>query len=252
MSPLVQVEALSKRYPPPLTFARLFGRGPGPREGLSEVSFDIGAGEVVALVGPNGAGKSTLLRILCGLLLPTTGRAALAGLDVVRDRPRCRARVGVALSDDRGLSPRLTGRQNLLFHGALYGLSSSMVAARVRSLEGGLEVEGLLDRPVRTLSSGERARLVLLRALLHRPAVLLLDETTRTLDPGAARRLRTQLLAEVAREGTAVLFATHDLGEVEAVAARVLVLERGRVRAFGPWGTVRGTAEDVFASREAA
>jgi ABC-2 type transport system ATP-binding protein len=253
MPPVVQVSALAKRYPAPLSLRTLLTarRPPATRDALRGVSFDIRAGEVVALVGPNGAGKSTLLRILCGLLLPSSGRASVAGLDVVADRPSCRARVGVALGDDRGLSPRLTGGQSLRFHAALYGLSGREAEARIGELAGWLEAAALLERPVRTLSSGERARLLLLRALLHGPQVLLLDETTRSLDPGAARRLRTRLLGEVARRGTAVLFASHDLAEVEHIASRVLLLERGSARAFGSWGEVRPEAEAVFGAEEA-
>jgi ABC-type multidrug transport system ATPase subunit len=101
---------------------------------------------------------------------------------------------------------------------------------------------------VRTLSTGEKARVVLTRALLHRPRVLLLDEVTRSLDPGAARRLRTRLLSDVAARGAAVLFASHDLAEVEAVAHRVLLLDGGRIAAAGPFSEVRPTAEAVFAT----
>jgi ABC-type multidrug transport system ATPase subunit len=251
MPPALEVEvvALEKTYPRPWgSWARFRGRQQAPRVALRGVSFEVRAGEVVALIGPNGAGKSTLLRILSGLLLPSAGTARVASRDVVRERPECRREVGAALADDRGLSPRLTARQNLRFYAALYGVPAREVDARVHELAGALEAQRLLDREVRTFSSGEKARVVLMRALLHRPRVLLLDEVTRSLDPGAARRLRTRLLSDASARGAAVLFASHDLAEVEAVAHRVLLLDAGRLAATGSFAEVRPAAESVFAA----
>ncbi|HYO58028.1 ABC transporter ATP-binding protein [Archangium sp.] len=251
MPPELEVEAvaLEKTYPRPWwSWARLRSRKEAPRIALRGVSLEVRAGEVVALIGPNGAGKSTLLRILSGLLLPSAGTARVASRDVVRERPGCRREVGAALADDRGLSPRLTARQNLRFYAALYGVPPREVDPRIAELAGTLEARRLLDREVRTLSTGEKARVVLMRALLHRPRVLLLDEVTRSLDPGAARRLRTRLLSDVAARGAAVLFASHDLAEVEAVAHRVLLLDGGRIAAAGTFAEVRPAAEAVFAA----
>ncbi len=244
--PEVRVLNLAKQYPRGLW--SLVKGARRPRQALRAVSFDIMPGEVVALIGPNGAGKSTLLRILAGLLHPTSGTAEVAQLNVVRDRPRSRQVVGAVLSEDRGLSPRLTVRQNLAFFGAVYGLNSSEASERIRDLSARFESAQFLPREVRTLSSGERARAVLIRALLHRPRVVLVDELTRSLDPGAAVRLRKQILAEVAGRGAAVLFASHDLAEVEAIASRVLLLHRGETRAFGPFFEVKRAADAVFAS----
>jgi ABC-2 type transport system ATP-binding protein len=206
---------------------------------------------VVGLIGPNGAGKSTLLRILAGILLPSSGTALTAGRDVVLDRPRSRGEVGAALSEDRGLSPRLSARENLRFYAALFGLSGSEGEARVGELAPRFEASALLDREVRTLSSGEKARVVLVRALLHRPKLVLIDELTRSLDPGAARRLRAQVVSEVAGRGSAVLFASHDLQEVEAISSRVLLMRKGRRVAFGTFDEIRKNAEEVFAEAPA-
>ncbi|MBX5484759.1 MAG: ABC transporter ATP-binding protein [Myxococcaceae bacterium] len=250
--PLVEVQGLAKTYPPPLRpLARLRGRSEPPREALRDVSFEIAGGEVVGLIGPNGAGKSTLLRILAGLLLPSSGTARVAHLDVVADRPRSRRAIGAALSEDRGLSPRITARENLRFFAALFGLNGREAASRIAELAERFEASSLLDRPVRNLSSGEKARLVLIRALLHRPQVVLLDELTRSLDPGAAIRLRRQIAREVADRGAAVLFASHDLMEVESLSRRVVLLDRGRCVAFGPFAEVRQRADEVFARAEA-
>jgi len=242
----IEVRNLSKRYPLPLFSLRRKGGPASGRTALSDLSFDVAGGEVVAIIGPNGAGKSTLLRILCGLLLPSEGHARVAQLDVVRDRPHSRRAVGVALSDERGLSPRLTVRQNLEFFAALYSLRGPDVAGRIVELADRFEATPLLDRHVRTLSSGERARAVLMRMLLHRPKVLLVDELTRSLDPGAAVRLRQRLIADVAGRGAAVLFASHDLREVQSIASRVLLLSHGRAAALGSYAEVEPVAQSVF------
>ncbi|WP_456106867.1 ABC transporter ATP-binding protein [Pyxidicoccus xibeiensis] len=246
--PEVEVAALEKTYPPPWSWARLRGRAAPSRPALRGVSFHVEAGEVVALIGPNGAGKSTLLRILCGLLLPDAGTARVASHDVVKDRPQVRQHLGAALSDDRGLAPRLTARQNLRFYAALYDVPRQDVEARIDELAHTLEARRLLEREARTLSSGEKARVVLMRTLLHRPRVLLLDEVTRSLDPGAARRVRTRVLADAASRGAAVLFASHDLAEVQAVAHRVLLLDAGSIAASGTFAQVQPAAEAVFAA----
>lgn len=243
----IEVRHLSKRYPAPLFPIRRPRTAPASRSALSDLSFEVAPGEVMALIGPNGAGKSTLLRILCGLLLPSEGTARVAQLDVVRDRPRSRRAVGLALSDDRGLMPRLTVRQNLEFFAALYSLNGREAKAQIGELADRFEATQLLDRHVRTLSSGERARAVLIRTLLHRPRVLLIDELTRSLDPGAAVRLRERLIADVAGRGAAVLFASHDLSEVRSVASRVLLLSRGKVAALGAYAQVEPVAQSVFA-----
>ena len=251
-APLVEVRDLAKTYPPPFRPLHLLrGRRGEGRQALRGISFDIAEGEVVGLIGPNGAGKSTLLRILSGLLLPTDGSARVADLDVVKDRPHSRRALGAALSEDRGLSPRLSARDNLRFFAALFGLSRQDAEQRIAELGERFEAMRLLDRPVRTLSTGEKARLVLIRALLHRPKVVLLDELTRSLDPGASARMRTHVAREVAGRGAAVLFASHDLQEVESLASRVLLLDGGTCAAFGPFAEVKAHADQVFAKVQA-
>src|SRR5688500_17315677 len=130
--PEVEIESLTKVYPPPFAPLNwLRGKREGPRQALDGVTFDIQSGEVVALIGPNGAGKTTLLRILAGILSPSSGVARVSSLHVVDDRPRSRQAVGAALSEDRGLAPRLTVRQNLRFFAALYGLTAKEGEARI-------------------------------------------------------------------------------------------------------------------------
>jgi ABC-type multidrug transport system ATPase subunit len=190
-------------------------------------------GEAVALLGANGAGKTTLLRILATLLLPTKGRASLAGHDTVREPASVRRQLGYHAGSDLGFYARLTGRQNLLFFGRLNHLSDEFSVNRIAALSERFGLEGGLDRQVRALSSGTIQRLSLLRALLHQPKVLLLDEPTRSLDALAAADFRSFLKKEVlARQGTSVVFASHTMQEIEFLADRVAILDEGKLLAF--------------------
>jgi ABC-2 type transport system ATP-binding protein len=208
----------------------------GPVVALAGVDLDVHRGEIVALLGPNGAGKSTLLRILGTTVLPDAGSAEVLGVDVVADPLSARRRIGLMAGDERSLYWRLTGRQNLCFFAALQGMRRRQAAERAAQLllAAGLEEAG--DRRVLGYSSGMRARLLLARALLSDPPILLLDEPTRNLDPLAAtgfRELATRLAGE---PGTGILFATHDLHEAVAIATRVVIISRGQVVLDEPAG----------------
>ncbi len=200
------------------------------------------------MLGVNGAGKTTLLRILATLLLPTRGSASLSGHDTVREPAAVRRQIGYHAGSDLGFYARLTGRQNLHFFGRLNHLSKEYCADRIDELGGRLGLLNSLDRQVRTLSSGTIQRLSLLRALLHRPKILLLDEPTRSLDALAAADFRCFLKAEVlARQGTSVLFASHTLQEIEFLADRVAVLDEGKLLALDTPAALRSaTASASF------
>jgi ABC-2 type transport system ATP-binding protein len=198
---------------------------------------------VVALVGANGAGKSTLLRILTTLLLPTRGRAEVCGLDVTREPARVRRRLGYHTGADACIYARLSGRENLELFAELNNLPRHEASHRIADLSGLLGLGELLDRQVRTLSTGNIHRLGLARALLHQPSVLLLDEPTRSLDPLAAAEFRRLLLRRIVAElGTTVLFASHTLAEVEQLAGRIAVLDKGRLLICGPISAVKAAA----------
>lgn len=200
------------------------------RPALSGVSFHVGAGESVAIVGANGAGKSTLLRILTTLLLPSRGRAAVTGCDVVREPARVRRALGFHSGAEAGFYARLTGLQNLRFFASLRRIAKSESERRISEMSERLGLQKALDNQVRTLSSGTVQRLSLARALIHSPQVLLLDEPTRSLDPLAAAEFRLFLREDVIRrKGTALLIASHSLSEVEEVADRLVLLDNGRV-----------------------
>ena len=198
-------------------------------QALDGVTFDVKAGEVVALLGPNGAGKSTLIRILCTTVLPDSGTATVAGHDVVRDPMGSRRSLGVMLGDERSHYWRISGRRNLTFFAALFGLPRSEAEARAALLLKAVRLDDAADRRVMGYSSGMRARLSLARALLADPPLLLLDEPTRNLDPLAAARFRESASQLAEERQTGILFATHDLHEAVAISHRILVLSAGRV-----------------------
>jgi ABC-2 type transport system ATP-binding protein len=201
----------------------------GPVVALDGLDLDVAGSEIVALLGPNGAGKSTLLRILGTTVLPDAGRVEVLGADVVADPLAARRQIGLMVGDERSLYWRLTGRQNLRFFAALHGMRRRAATGRAAELLLAAGLEEVADRRVLGYSSGMRARLLLARALLSDPPVLLLDEPTRNLDPLAASGFR-ELATGLAREReTAILFATHDLHEAVAVATRVVVVSRGQM-----------------------
>jgi ABC-2 type transport system ATP-binding protein len=216
---------------------------------LAGVSFAVASGEAVAIVGPNGAGKSTLLRILATLILPTRGHASIVANDVERSPAAARRQIGYHTGGDEGFYGRLSARENLGFFAAMNNMSAADIRTRIAATAERMGITADLDRQVRTFSTGMTHRLGLARALLHQPAVLLLDEPTRSLDPLAAADFRRLIKDDLVRRlGTTLLFASHTLSEVEEVADRVLVLEQGRAIAFDtPRGLCLKTGSQNFA-----
>jgi ABC-2 type transport system ATP-binding protein len=210
----------------------------GARTAVEDVSFDIAAGEIFALVGPNGAGKTTTLRMLAGLISPSSGAVKLGGAPMATSSS-LRAGIGF-LTEAPGLWDRLTVRQNLRVHAALHGLSRP-----ARAVDAAMDLFGVRDRAgeaAAVLSKGLRQRVALARTLLHDPRVVLLDEPTSGLDPESARDVR-ELVLRLRHERRAVLISTHNLDEVDRLANRVALLktrlvaldtpERLRARVFG-------------------
>jgi ABC-2 type transport system ATP-binding protein len=196
-------------------------------QALSDINLEAQPGSIHALMGPNGSGKSTLLRILATLVLPTTGSAFIGDTDVVREPLHARRLIGFSGGDERGLYWRLTGRQNLEFYAGLRRLPRNHPC--VEDALASVDLEDVADRPVRTYSQGMARRLGLARAMLGDPAVLLLDEPTRSLDPNARERLHEVLKAISRRQNVTMLLATHELSDAAAVCDRVTVLARGQV-----------------------
>ncbi len=210
---------------------------------LRGISFGVKQGEVLAVVGANGAGKSTLLRILTTLLIPTRGRAQIRGFDVAREPAKVRLQIGYHTGGDACFYSRLSARENLVLFAGLNNLSDAEASRRIAELTGPFGLGELLDRQVRTLSTGNIHRLGLARAMLHRPSVLLLDEPTRSLDPLAAAEFRRFLLQDiVGAHGTTMIFASHTLAEVEQLAGKIAVLDSGRLLACDTLAGLKATA----------
>lgn len=192
---------------------------------VSDLSFSVQRGEIVGLLGPNGAGKTTMLSMLLALLAPTTGHIRLFGLDVALHRQAVLARMNFS-SPYADLPHRLTVRQNLSVYGRLYGVKH--LRETITDLAQRLDIAVLLDRPLGELSSGQRTRVALAKALINAPELLLLDEPTASLDPDIADGVRAWLEDYRTRTGAAILLSSHNMAEVERLCDRVIVLHQGR------------------------
>src|ERR1700752_4260058 len=201
------------------------------RMALNGVSFDVRAAELFGLLGPNGSGKTTLFRILSTLMIPTAGRALVMGCDAAQDPARVRRQIGVVFQA-QSVDPKLTAYENLWHQGHLYGLKGSALKARVEEI---LTRVGLADRAkerVETFSGGMQRRIELAKGLLHHPGVLLLDEPTTGLDPGARRDLWQYLQILRDEEHVSVLVTTHLMEEAER-CDRLAIMNEGNLVALG-------------------
>jgi ABC-2 type transport system ATP-binding protein len=244
----VEVIDLRRTYP---------ARGRKEQVALDSVSLRIPYGQIHGVLGPNGAGKTTLCKILSTVLLPTSGRALVCGLDVAARTTAARRKIGVVFGGDRGLYTRLTAQQNLHYWAALCNQPRRVARRRSQEL---LERVGLADRArtrVETFSRGMRQRLHLARGLIADPEVLFLDEPTVGMDPVAAHAFREVILG-LKEEGRTVLLTTHDMAEAEAVCDQVTLIADGRLlatedpRTIGSWITTYERIEAVGVSEAVA
>jgi ABC-2 type transport system ATP-binding protein len=242
----IEVSDLVKRY-----------RG-AAANAVDGVSFEVAEGRLFCLLGPNGAGKTTTVSILTTTLAHTSGRVRIAGLDVARQQAQVRRQIGVVFQQ-QALDANLTAEENIRLHAVLYGmypwrpwyrLMPPGYRRQVSDLSDVLGITGILSRPVRTLSGGTRRRLEIVRALLHQPRVLFLDEPTAGLDPQSRRSLWAYLRQVRETRGTTVLFCTHYLAEAEA-ADQVCMLAGGKIIESGTPAAVKArhsgpSLEDVY------
>jgi ABC-2 type transport system ATP-binding protein len=218
MGDVIAVEHLTKRY--------------GRARGVEDLTFSVAPGEVFGYLGPNGAGKTTTIRTLLDLIRPTVGRASVLGLDSHRDSVEIHRRVGY-LPGEFGLYDQLTGVEYLTFLGALRGGAEP---ARIRSLAERLQLD--LAVRIKALSHGNRQKLALIQAFMHRPEVLILDEPTQGLDPLMQQEFY-RLLAEVRGDGRTVFLSSHVMPEVERVCDRVAIIREGRLVTVEDIGDLR-------------
>jgi sodium transport system ATP-binding protein len=244
---MIEVRGLAKSFAVPsapgANWARFATRRGAGGEGgnaarrvhaVRDVSFTAPAGQITGLLGPNGAGKTTTLRMLAALVTPDAGSMRVDGIDVVA-RPRdVLATMGV-LSDSRGLYPRLTARENIVYYGALQGMEKDAADARAQDLARMFDMTALLDRRSAGFSQGERMKTALARALVHDPANIVLDEPTNGLDVLATRALRESLrwLRTPSGGSKCIVFSTHIMQEVERLCDGVVVVAHGRTVASG-------------------
>jgi len=223
---VIEVEDLHKR------FVRGRGRARQVVEAVRGVSFCASDGRITALLGPNGAGKTTALRIVAALVRPDSGRAAVDGIDVATRPREALARLGV-LSDARGLYPRLSARENIVYHARLHGMAEPLAHQRAQQLAQMLDFVPLLERRTEGFSQGERMKTALARALVHDPPNIVLDEPTNGLDVVSIRSLRDALRRLRDEHGKCIVFCTHVMQEVQRLADHVVVVARGRAVAAG-------------------
>ena len=228
--PAVSIKNLFKTYPnsfPRLKKVFRLDIKP-PVEALKNVSFEIGDGEIFGLIGRNGAGKTTLTKIIATLVQPTSGTVSVKNFDSVKDEVKVRSLIGLATAEERSFYWRLTAEQNLLFFARLYGLKDAEAKKRIGELFEQLDLQDLAKRRFSEISTGNKQRLAIARAILPKPPILLLDEPTRSLDPLAAQAMRDLILSF---KGVSILLTSHNLTEVEELCQRVAVISKGEIRA---------------------
>jgi ABC-2 type transport system ATP-binding protein len=241
-APLVEIENLSKRY--------------GAFEAVSGFSLKMGAGELFALLGPNGAGKTTTIRMLMGILQPSSGSARIGGLDCFANRVEVMRLVGY-LPDEPVFYDYLRGGEIIRFVGEMHGFTKAEIALRSEALLDLLELKDAVNEFAVNYSKGMKKKLALVCAMLHDPALLILDEPTNGLDPFATRTLH-ELMREKVAAGRTVFFSTHLLDQAERLCSRMAIIHRGRLAAVGSLAELRAnlppesSLEEVFFALTAA
>ncbi len=208
------------------SLTRKFGRFTA----VDRITLNISAGEIFGFLGANGAGKTTAIRMLCGLLKPTSGSGRVLGFDIYRDSEQIKKRIGY-MSQKFSLYRDLTGRENLRFYGSIYRLGKAEIRSRIAELSNLLDLADFIDLQAGRLPAGWKQRLALAASLLHRPAILFLDEPTAGVDPLFRRRF-WELLYRLADDGTTLFVTTHYMDEAE-YCQRISIMHRGKMVVIG-------------------
>lgn len=233
MTAAIQTINLTKRFTVPKRYRDLLLHPFKRTEStvLQEVNIQVEPGELFGLLGPNGAGKTTLVKILCNMVLPTSGQALLFGHDVTRDEKAIKKMIGYVVSEERSFFWRLSGRQNLDFFAALNNMPPREAEKRIDDI---VEMVGLgeaIDKTFRTYSTGMKQKLAIARGMLADPQILFLDEPTRALDPIATKRVRSFIRdIIVGQAGKTVVLATNNMHEADTMCDRVAIIDKGRVK----------------------
>jgi sodium transport system ATP-binding protein len=215
----------------------------GQNQVLRGVSLEAHAGEIFGLLGPNGAGKTTTLRVICTLLAPDTGSVDVLGFDTRSAPQEVRRRVGVVTAEI-GIYPRLSARENIAYFAELSGVVDGEVDGRVDAVLDRLDMRAFAGQRAESLSSGQKQKVAIARAIVHDPPVLMFDEPTSNLDVLASRDIR-EFMVESRDRGKCVIFSTHVLHDAERLCDRVTIIHQGRVVASGATAEVRGAHQDL-------
>ena len=243
MQGIIVTDRLTKRYPVQKGYSGLLLHPLTKKEttALHNVNLTIRKGELFGLLGVNGAGKTTLIKILCTLVLPTSGKAFVNDLDVTKHEKEIKKIIGYVISDERSFYWRLSGRENLRFFAKLNNIPHSDADKKTEELLINLELIDDADKMFKDYSSGMRKKMAIARGLLTDPEIIFMDEPTNGLDPITARHFRKFIREQlVDKERRTVVFATHNLREAEDLCDRIAVIHRGEVRVEGTVGEIRG------------
>ena len=215
----------------------------GTNKVLRGITFGARAGEIFGLLGPNGAGKTTTLRIISTLLAPDAGTVEVLGFDTRTAPQEVRRRVGVVTADI-GVYPRLTARENIAYFAELTGVLDGDLGRRIDAVVDRLDMASFANQRAETLSSGQKQKVAIARAIVHDPPLLMFDEPTSNLDVLASREIRG-FMVESRGRGKCVIFSTHVLHDAERLCDRVTIIHQGRVVASGTTAEVRGSHQDL-------
>lgn len=248
---MLEVTDIAKKFSPPISLKKLFTPwipALEPATALQNISFKLPKGAVLAILGPNGAGKTTLLKILSTLILPDHGSFRINGLVSGKDDEKIKTNIGLLASCERSFYWRLTGRQNLEFFAALYGIPAQKRKEKIDELFGLFGID-FGDKRFDSYSTGMQQKIGLIRAIIHEPGLLLLDEPTKSLDYTAAMEFRSFVKRNLAKEqGKTVVFTTHQMDEALDFADVLMILDKGLIKAFGTIEDLRKLAKDPLAS----
>ena len=203
----------------------------GEIKAVNGVSLEARDGEITGLLGPNGAGKTTTLRMLYSLLPPDEGEIRIDGLDPTQDAMEIKRTLGV-VPDNRGLYTRLSARENISYYGELHGMSRQAIESRLEELTRTLSMEDFIDRRTEGFSQGQRVKVAIARAMIHKPQTVLMDEPSNGLDVMSTRALRKYILG-LKEDGHSVVLSTHIMQEVAALCDRIVIIAKGQVAADG-------------------
>jgi ABC-2 type transport system ATP-binding protein len=235
MTNSITVKNLTKRFefsvkdPKAGWLKNLFAPTKNQVTAVDNISFSVACGERVAFIGPNGAGKSTTIKMLTGILFPTSGEMSVLGLDPSTDRKKLAYKIGTVFGQRSQLLPNLPLTDSLEFFGVMYDMSDALIKERIAELVEIFDLKEFVNQPVRKLSLGQRMRGELAASLMHRPEIVFLDEPTIGLDVVAKKALRDLLLRINKTQGTTIFLTSHDVGDIETLCERTIVVNHGQI-----------------------